>query len=67
MPNRTASGTLAVNSARFPKGFGALGELIHGLGLKFGAYQDGGVKTCMTGQPDQAGSLGTSPEIPDEQ
>jgi len=60
LPNRTAEGTLTPNPAYFPNGYPALGEFLHGLGLKFGVYQDGGIKTCMTGEPTQAGSLGKS-------
>ena len=57
LPNRTSTGTLTWNPARFPSGYPALGDFIHGLGLHFGAYSDGGVQMCMTGQPAQAGSL----------
>lgn len=57
LPNRTANGTLTPNSARFPSGYPALSTFIHGLGLGFGVYSDAGVKMCMTGEPEQVGSL----------
>ncbi|KAL3417193.1 alpha-galactosidase [Phlyctema vagabunda] len=57
LPNRTEEGTLTWNPERFPSGYYALGEFIHGLGLGFGVYSDAGVKMCMTGEPEQAGSL----------
>lgn len=57
LPNRTASGTLTWNPARFPSGYPVLGNFIHGLGLGFGVYQDAGLQTCMTGEPNQVGSL----------
>ena len=57
VPDRTADGSLTWNATIFPSGFPALGQYIHGLGLLFGVYEDSGVKTCMNGLPDQAGSL----------
>ncbi|KAJ5034874.1 uncharacterized protein L3040_008142 [Drepanopeziza brunnea f. sp. 'multigermtubi'] len=57
LPARTAEGTLPWNPDRFPNGFPALGEYIHGLGLKFGVYSDAGIRMCMTGEPEQVGSL----------
>lgn len=57
LPNRTAEGTLTWNPALFPSGYPALGDFIHGLGLGFGVYSDGGVQMCMAGEPAQAGSL----------
>ncbi|KAM3087115.1 hypothetical protein ACMFMG_001223 [Clarireedia jacksonii] len=57
LPNRAANGTLTWNTARFPSGFPALGDFIHGLGLKFGVYSDAGIQMCMTGDPVQVGSL----------
>lgn len=58
LPDRTAEGTLTWNPAIFPAGYPALGDFIHGLGLGFGVYADGGILMCMTGSPEQAGSLG---------
>ncbi|QDS73740.1 hypothetical protein FKW77_004773 [Venturia effusa] len=57
VPKRSASGTLMPNPARFPSGYPALSDFIHSLGLGFGVYSDAGVKTCMVGEPQQAGSL----------
>jgi hypothetical protein len=57
LPSRTENGTLTWNPARFPSGYPALGQFIHGLGLGFGVYQDAGIQTCMTGEPTQVGSL----------
>lgn len=57
MPDRLSDGTLTPNPVLFPSGYGALGEWLHARDLKFGVYQDAGVKTCMTGSPDQVGSL----------
>lgn len=57
LPNRTSSGTLTWNPARFPNGFPALGQFIHNLGFGFGVYSDAGVQMCMTGEPAQVGSL----------
>ncbi|KAI6714742.1 hypothetical protein JHW43_002710, partial [Diplocarpon mali] len=60
LPNRSADGTLPWNPDRFPQGGKALGDYIHGLGLGFGMYSDAGIKMCMTGEPQQAGSLSSS-------
>ncbi|KAF4628248.1 hypothetical protein G7Y89_g9903 [Cudoniella acicularis] len=57
LPDRLANGTLTWNPALFPSGYFALGQFIHGLGLKFGVYSDGGIQMCMTGSPAQNGSL----------
>lgn len=57
LPNRTTEGTLTWNPSRFPNGYPALGEFIHSLELGFGVYSDGGIKTCMLDEPEQAGSL----------
>lgn len=66
MPNRTSNGTLTWNPDRFPNGYFALGDYIHGLGLKFGVYSDAGVQMCMTGTPAQVGSLCKSSMFYDE-
>lgn len=57
IPQRTANGTLTWNETLFPRGFPALGEFIHSLGLGFGVYSDAGVQMCMTGGVNQTGSL----------
>lgn len=57
IPHRTTNGTLTWNETLFPSGFPALGEFIHGIGLRFGVYSDAGVQMCMTGGVNQTGSL----------
>ncbi|KAE9987546.1 hypothetical protein EG327_003791 [Venturia inaequalis] len=57
LPQRGANGTLTPNPARFPSGYPALSKFIHDLGLGFGVYSDAGIKMCMTGEPEQVGSL----------
>ncbi|KAK2624138.1 hypothetical protein QTJ16_006772 [Diplocarpon rosae] len=58
LPDRSADGTLQWNPDRFPQGGGKeLGDYLHGLGLGFGVYSDAGIKMCMNGEPEQAGSL----------
>ena len=52
--NRDKDGALIADPERFPGGMKALGDSIHGLGLKFGIYTDVGRNTCQ-GRP---GSLG---------
>jgi alpha-galactosidase len=50
--SRSTAGELQWNSATFPSGGKALGEFIHGLGLKFGVYSGGGYYQCgSTNQP----------------
>ncbi|VVC36751.1 Aldolase-type TIM barrel,Glycoside hydrolase superfamily,Glycoside hydrolase, family 27 [Cinara cedri] len=44
--NRTADGKLQADRDRFPNGIKALADYVHSKGLKFGLYQDWGVKTC---------------------
>lgn len=53
---RDSSGQLVWNPTLFPAGGPALGEYIHGLGLKFGVYSGGGIYQC--GSTDQPASLG---------
>jgi len=55
---RTAAGSLLWNPLLFPSGYPALGTFIHGLGLKFGVYSDGGIEDCMSDSQVQIGSLG---------
>ena len=52
--DRDAQGFIRPDASRFPSGMKALGDYIHGKGLKFGIYSDVGAKTCG-GRP---GSLG---------
>ena len=58
VPDRLPNGELTWNEERFPSGFPELGRYLHDRDLLFGAYSDAGIKMCMTGEPDQAGSLG---------
>lgn len=58
LPERNLDGSLPWNETIFPDGLPAVGEYIHSLGLGFGVYSDSGVQMCMTGQPNQTGSLG---------
>lgn len=54
--DRDSEGRLQWNSALFPSGGPALGEYIHGLGLKFGLYSGAGYYQC--GSTDLPASLG---------
>lgn len=58
LPNRSEDGKLTWNPDIFPSGYPALADFLHGLGLKFGVYSDGGIKMCYDGTHDQVGSLG---------
>ena len=53
LENRTADGHMQVDETRFPLGMKAMGDFIHGLGLKFGIYSSAGTYTCQ----GRAGSL----------
>ncbi|KAK5163632.1 uncharacterized protein LTR77_010581 [Saxophila tyrrhenica] len=57
LPHRAKDGTLTWNETIFPDGLPALGDYIHSLDLGFGVYSDAGVQMCMTGLPNQTGSL----------
>ena len=46
-PERDGQGRLVGDPKRFPAGMKALGDYIHGKGLKFGIYQDRGELTCQ--------------------
>ena len=46
---------------QYPSGMKALGDYLHGKGLKFGLYTSKGTKTCLgyqTSQPNRTGSCG---------
>jgi alpha-galactosidase len=45
-PNRDSAGNLQGDPGRFPSGMRALGDYIHGKGLKFGIYQAPLDRTC---------------------
>ena len=43
---RNSDGTLAGDPQKFPHGMAWMGQQVHALGLKFGIYEDAGIKTC---------------------
>jgi alpha-galactosidase len=51
---RDKDGNIIPDARRFPSGMKALGDYIHGLGLKFGIYSDTGTRTCQ-GRPGSRG------------
>eukprot|EP00037_Helgoeca_nana_P033853 m.419673 g.419673 ORF g.419673 m.419673 type:complete len:451 (-) comp31717_c0_seq1:89-1441(-) len=55
------TGTLLVNSTRFPSGMKSLADQIHGLGLKFGMYGAMGYAQCCSGSADQNATDGSGP------
>ncbi|WP_199517187.1 glycoside hydrolase family 27 protein [Nucisporomicrobium flavum] len=60
-PNRDGSGNLQGDPSRFPSGMKALGDYLHGKGLKFGIYQVPVNKTCAQyfgSYPGATGSQG---------
>ena len=46
-PERDKDGRLQADPKKFPSGMKALGDYLHGKGLKFGIYQDRGTMTCQ--------------------
>lgn len=59
-PNRDGAGNLQGDSSRFPSGMKALGDYLHGKGLKFGLYEVPLDKTCaqyFNSYPGATGSL----------
>lgn len=58
-PQRDAAGDLRANPTKFPSGMKALGDYIHGKGLKFGIYQAPNEKTCAQGVGTYPGSTGS--------
>lgn len=55
-PNRDSQQRLQWNTALFPSGGKALGDYLHGIGLKFGLYSGAGYYQC--GSTNLPGSLG---------
>jgi alpha-galactosidase len=51
---RDGAGNIVPDAERFPSGMKALGDYIHGKGLKFGIYSDAGTMTCAK----RPGSIG---------
>ncbi|QQQ73961.1 RICIN domain-containing protein [Saccharothrix sp. 6-C] len=58
-PQRDSSGNLRAHPTKFPSGMKALGDYIHGKGLKFGIYQAPNEKTCAQGVGTHPGSTGS--------
>lgn len=46
LKDRDANGNLQPDPQRFPHGMKAVADTVHGLGLKFGIYEDSGYDTC---------------------
>jgi len=59
LKERNAKGNLQPDPKRFPNGMKAVADAIHGMGLKFGIYEDSGSETCGgfagSGQPQGGG------------
>ncbi|XP_077989203.1 alpha-N-acetylgalactosaminidase-like [Glandiceps talaboti] len=55
---RDKSGRLYANTTRFPNGIKALVDYAHSKGVKFGIYEDYGLKTCA-GYPGSLGHIET--------
>ncbi|KJA23230.1 carbohydrate-binding module family 35 protein [Hypholoma sublateritium FD-334 SS-4] len=57
---RNATGGFTWDTSTIPSGIPALASFVHGLGLKFGVYSDGGVFACdfVGGTAHYLGSLG---------
>ncbi len=53
-PQRSATGALAPDPAKFPQGISAVARYVHHLGLKLGIYEDAGTETCA-GYPGSFG------------
>ncbi len=58
-PNRDSAGNLQGDPTRFPSGMKALGDYLHGKGLKFGIYEVPVTKTCAQGTGGYPGSTGS--------
>ena len=54
-PQRSATGELVPDPAKFPHGIAAVARYVHRLGLKLGIYEDAGTATCA-GYPGSYGS-----------
>ncbi len=58
--DRDAHGNLQADPHRFPQGMKPVAQAVHGLGLKFGIYEDAGYTTCGgfagSGEPNGGGS-----------
>ena len=54
LADRDKDGNVQADTTKFPQGMLAVGDYLHGKGLKFGIYSSAGTKTCQ----ERAGSLG---------
>lgn len=59
-PQRDSQGALRANASKFPSGMKALGDYIHGRGLKFGIYQVPTDRTCAQRTGTYPGSTGSA-------
>jgi alpha-galactosidase len=59
LKDRDAQGDLQVDPQRFPQGMKPIADAVHGMGLKFGIYEDSGYLTCGkyagSGEPNGGG------------
>lgn len=55
--SRDARGNLQPDPRRFPQGMKSVAQAVHGMGLKFGVYEDAGSTTCagFAGSGEQQG------------
>ncbi|ETK36905.1 cellulose binding domain-containing protein [Microbispora sp. ATCC PTA-5024] len=58
-PTRDSAGNLQGNPSRFPSGMKALGDYLHGKGLKFGLYEVPVDKTCAQYFGSYSGATGS--------
>ena len=58
-PTRDAAGNLRGSASRFPSGMKALGDFLHGRGLKFGIYEVPTDRTCAQRVGSYPGSTGS--------
>jgi alpha-galactosidase len=58
-PNRDSAGNLRNHPTKFPSGMKALGDYVHGKGLKFGLYQVPNERTCAQTSGAHPGSTGS--------
>ncbi|HEV2784491.1 MAG TPA: ricin-type beta-trefoil lectin domain protein [Actinophytocola sp.] len=58
-PQRDAAGNLRAHPTKFPSGMKALGDYIHGRGLKFGIYQVPTDRTCAQRVGTHPGATGS--------
>jgi alpha-galactosidase len=59
-PERTSSGALQADPARFPQGLRAVADYVHARGLKFGIYESPNARTCAQIGGTYPGSTGSA-------